>query len=236
MNTSVERLALLSDRELEVVRLAAQGYTNKQIGERLGISWRTAKQHVQNALCRLGLDSRYEFARLFAGEVDWVALRLQLAELTPSQHRVLLAFGREGSRQGAAQRLGTSYENVQHTLYAAQMRLGPEAKGRLLAIARFACRLSQIEETPLSQRELEIVQEIANGYSHHQISRRLGISRATVKNHSKRILDKLGLADCRQIVLWAQQHGWIDDAKANRHLRAQRDVRLAANGGGRYEW
>jgi DNA-binding NarL/FixJ family response regulator len=48
----------LTPRELEVLRLLAQGRTNQEIAETLFISLRTATTHVTNILAKLGLDSR----------------------------------------------------------------------------------------------------------------------------------------------------------------------------------
>jgi predicted ATPase/DNA-binding CsgD family transcriptional regulator len=52
----------LSGRELEVARLVAAGMTNRQIGERLFISWRTAEGHVERIRNKLGVRSRTEVA------------------------------------------------------------------------------------------------------------------------------------------------------------------------------
>jgi DNA-binding NarL/FixJ family response regulator len=48
----------LSPRELEVARLVAQGLANKQIGQTLYVSERTAENHVQHILVKLGLRNR----------------------------------------------------------------------------------------------------------------------------------------------------------------------------------
>lgn len=48
----------LSDRELDVLRLTAQGLTNVEIGERLFISPRTVAQHLQSIYGKLGVNSR----------------------------------------------------------------------------------------------------------------------------------------------------------------------------------
>jgi HD-GYP domain-containing protein (c-di-GMP phosphodiesterase class II) len=48
----------LSDREVEVVRLVAIGRTNRDVGELLGVSPRTAQKHVLNIYQKLGLESR----------------------------------------------------------------------------------------------------------------------------------------------------------------------------------
>lgn len=50
----------LSAREIEVLRLAAQGFTNKAIGVQLGISDRTVQGHLTNIFGKLDVASRTE--------------------------------------------------------------------------------------------------------------------------------------------------------------------------------
>lgn len=52
----------LTSRELEVLGLVAAGHTNREIGERLFISEKTASVHVTHAMDKLGALSRYEAA------------------------------------------------------------------------------------------------------------------------------------------------------------------------------
>ncbi len=52
----------LSPRELEVVKLLAEGLTNRLIARRLYISEHTAKFHVANVLYKLGAPSRTKAA------------------------------------------------------------------------------------------------------------------------------------------------------------------------------
>ena len=59
-------LAALSDREHEILLLVAEGLTNRQIGERLYIAEKTAKNHVSNILSKLGLERRTQAAMLAA--------------------------------------------------------------------------------------------------------------------------------------------------------------------------
>ena len=52
----------LTARELEVLALVAAGHTNREIGDRLFISEKTASVHVTHAMDKLGALSRYEAA------------------------------------------------------------------------------------------------------------------------------------------------------------------------------
>ena len=52
----------LSARQLDVLRLIARGQGNAEIAQALGISPRTAKNHVSNILSKLGLPGRVQAA------------------------------------------------------------------------------------------------------------------------------------------------------------------------------
>jgi DNA-binding CsgD family transcriptional regulator len=53
---------LLSERELEVVRLVADGLSNKQISRRMELSDKTVKNHVSHILAKLQLTARTQVA------------------------------------------------------------------------------------------------------------------------------------------------------------------------------
>ena len=57
-------LATLSERELEVLRLVAEGLTNHEIAQRLVLSEHTVNRHVANILRKLGLPTRAAAASL----------------------------------------------------------------------------------------------------------------------------------------------------------------------------
>jgi DNA-binding NarL/FixJ family response regulator len=61
------RPAGLSDREVEVLRLVAEGLSNRGVARRLYISPRTAEHHVQHIYTKIGVSSRAA-AALFAME------------------------------------------------------------------------------------------------------------------------------------------------------------------------
>ena len=60
--TGARRSGSLTDREVEVLALVAQGLSNPQIAGRLYISRKTASHHVSNVLAKLGVRSRAEAA------------------------------------------------------------------------------------------------------------------------------------------------------------------------------
>jgi HD-GYP domain-containing protein (c-di-GMP phosphodiesterase class II) len=64
----------LTEREVQVLRLAAQGFTAKQIAERLVISAKTADHHIQHIYAKIGVSTRGA-AALFAIEHDLVRPR-----------------------------------------------------------------------------------------------------------------------------------------------------------------
>jgi DNA-binding CsgD family transcriptional regulator len=54
----------LTDSELTVVNLIAQGATNRDVAERLHLSLHTVKTHVHNAFAKLGINSRAQLTQL----------------------------------------------------------------------------------------------------------------------------------------------------------------------------
>lgn len=63
--------------------------------------------------------------------------------------------------------------------------------------------------SPLSSREVEILDYIARGNSNKEIAKSLKISDQTVKNHITSILKKLSVNDRTAAVVHALRHGWI---------------------------
>jgi DNA-binding NarL/FixJ family response regulator len=89
--------------------------------------------------------------------------------------------------------------------------IAPQVTRRL--IARFAAttpdpaRRHKLES--LSEREREVLLEVAHGRSNSQIARRLFIEEATVKSHVSAILLKLGLHSRVQAVILAYETGLV---------------------------
>jgi DNA-binding NarL/FixJ family response regulator len=64
-------------------------------------------------------------------------------------------------------------------------------------------RLSQDVEVPLTQRESEVLRQMALGLTNKEIAKMLGISYETVKEHVQHILRKIGVSDRTQAAVWA---------------------------------
>ena len=64
---TVETLDELTTQEAQVVRLAAQGHTNPEIGAQLFISPRTVEYHLHKIFPKLGISSRKELRRALPG-------------------------------------------------------------------------------------------------------------------------------------------------------------------------
>ncbi|ELR96698.1 helix-turn-helix transcriptional regulator [Gloeocapsa sp. PCC 73106] len=65
------------------------------------------------------------------------------------------------------------------------------------------------KQANLSERELEILQLVANGMTNLEISQNLEISKRTVDNHISNILTKTGTDNRVELVRWALQWGKI---------------------------
>lgn len=88
----------------------------------------------------------------------------------------------------------------------------PVVASKVLDQFRELATLDEASDTvfsPLTPREIEILDCVARGNSNKQIARLLSISDQTVKNHITSILRKLAVNDRTQAVIYALRHGWI---------------------------
>jgi DNA-binding NarL/FixJ family response regulator len=67
----------------------------------------------------------------------------------------------------------------------------------------------EVDQTLLSERELEILQMVASGKSNRAVAEQLSISENTVKYHLKNILQKLGVSNRTEAVTLAMQKGLL---------------------------
>lgn len=72
-----------------------------------------------------------------------------------------------------------------------------------------AGRARQIDPSPLSVRESEVLKRLATGRVYKQIALELGLSTSTVRTHLHNIYGKIGAVDRAQAVLMATERGWL---------------------------
>jgi len=87
---------------------------------------------------------------------------------------------------------------------------------------------------PVTDRQLEILTNVARGRTNRQIGEALGISEKTVRNHLRAISHKLSASDRTHAVVLAIGNGWIaipiesDGDQANPGAPVPREVRAPA--------
>jgi DNA-binding NarL/FixJ family response regulator len=76
-NSVTHEPVILSDRELEILQLIAEGWSNRQIADYLYLSPHTVKNHVHNILKKLRVQRRLEAIK-YASERQWLKRRFPL--------------------------------------------------------------------------------------------------------------------------------------------------------------
>jgi len=61
----------------------------------------------------------------------------------------------------------------------------------------------------LSEREAEVIKQVARGHTNQEIADRLGLSVKTVETYRARAMEKLGLANRAALVRYALERGWL---------------------------
>jgi DNA-binding NarL/FixJ family response regulator len=70
-------------------------------------------------------------------------------------------------------------------------------------------RVAADVEAPLTQRESEVLRQLAFGLTNKEIAQALGISYETVKEHVQHVLRKVGVSDRTQAAVWAVRKGLV---------------------------
>ena len=88
---------------------------------------------------------------------------------------------------------------------------GPGVAARMLQFFRTSRRDLPLNAFPdLTEREREVLDQIARGRGNAEIARALGISGKTVRNHVSNVLGKLAVTDRTQAALKAREAGFGD--------------------------
>ncbi|GCE25421.1 DNA-binding response regulator [Dictyobacter alpinus] len=150
------------------------------------------------------------------------APRLAIIILTPSEDEerlfqsIKVGAAAYTTRNISSEELVDTVRKVSHGEYL--IRDDVLAKPQLASRVLKSFRELTVEEeeteqkdvySPLSSREVEILDYIARGNSNKEIAKSLKISDQTVKNHITSILKKLSVNDRTAAVVHALRHGWI---------------------------
>jgi DNA-binding NarL/FixJ family response regulator len=89
--------------------------------------------------------------------------------------------------------------------------LDPATTARLLARVRIVEEKAEAEVfRALSERELEVLAEVARGKTNAEIGRTLNLSEKTVRNYLSSVLEKLGLSNRIELATFAVEHQLFD--------------------------
>ncbi len=215
--------SLQGERDIEIVGCAT--------------SLEEAKQHAQDCdiiLLSCGLPSQGALAVTHAfrsGRAKIIVMGL------PESESAILRFVEAGAA-GYVSREDSTGEllNTIRAVHRGHALISPQVAGALIArTAELAERATQNSLAPLartvrpnlSERELEVLTLIAEGYNNQEIARRLTIELGTVKNHVHNILKKLDVGTREQAAACLP---WIERkavaANAVSHLGAVPDARF----------
>lgn len=90
-----------------------------------------------------------------------------------------------------------------------EVRLDPRAQARLMRELRRPAEPDVVGRDALTEREFEVLQQLARGATNKAIAQALGVGEATVKTHVSSLLAKLGLKSRTQAALHALREGWV---------------------------
>jgi DNA-binding NarL/FixJ family response regulator len=154
--------------------------------------------------------------------VDGVEATRRLAEQAPDVQVVVLTTYADDESVMAALRAGArgyltkdaSSDEIERAIRDAacgRTRLDPAVQQRLVELVTGgpAPGSSQVSppDTPLTDRETEVLALMADGLANRDIARRLFVTEATVKTHVNNIFGKLGVGDRAAAVAWAFRSG-----------------------------
>jgi DNA-binding NarL/FixJ family response regulator len=155
--------------------------------------------------------------------LDGIGATRQLLSVLPQTQVLMLTTFDEDDYIIAALRAGAiGYllkdmpdHDLAHAVYAAHRgiyQLDPAVGRRMLTALRPGAPAAVSADTSLSEiseRERDVVRQIARGATNREIAAALVISEGTVKTHISNILGKLGLRDRTQIAMFARDHGIV---------------------------
>jgi NarL family two-component system response regulator LiaR len=148
---------------------------------------------------------------------DGVQVIIEVKEENPAARILVLTSYAEGEKAFPAIKAGalgyllkdTSPEELLqaiHNVYRGRISLHPTVARLLVEELGQPSELPPTEE-PLTEREVDVLQLVAQGMSNQEIAETLVVGERTVSTHVSNILDKLHLANRTQATLYALRKG-----------------------------
>jgi len=188
---------------------------------------RAGLESVVRSSSSLELAGALDWWRVGAGEFQADAVLLDAGDLESdrlaglvgefSQRIVLLAEPSDATLVRSALRMGvrgvisreSTPDEIESAIQAASAGLIVVSAGSLPELLPESRSVTEALTEPLSDRELEVLNLIAEGLSNKLIAEGLGISEHTVKTHVTAILTKLGAASRTEAVSQAIRRGLV---------------------------
>lgn len=173
------------------------------------------KQILQNVIPIMTVDTFGSFAELVVNQPDtymhyFVSMNIVLRERPFFQERqrktIVLTLQLEE----------TSQLSEFHSLCINQPE--PQLIRQILMLAQYAHGKGQhlppipkvLQQKILSDREIEVMSLIVQGYINKEIADQLHIGLSTVITHRKNIMEKLGMKSVSALTIYAVMHGYVD--------------------------
>ncbi len=181
---------------------------------------RAGLESVVRSSSSLQLAGAVDLALVNSADIQADVLLLEADEIQPEEHAlpvVLLLDTADAALLNSALRSGVravisreatpeEIESAIQAVNAGLIVIAPESLPDLLQDVR---PIAEALAEPLSERELEVLDVIAEGLSNKLIAHRLGISEHTVKTHVASIFAKLGAASRTEAVSLAIRRGLV---------------------------
>ena len=182
------------------------------------------KSILQMVMPIMTVDCYGSFAELEANQPDqyfhyFVAMNIVLENKAFFQERrkkTIVLNNQTEHEDTKTQRNGVSYLDGFHCLNA-NVPEGELVKA-LLMLEQHAHGQGQhlpampkvLQQKILSDREIEVMSLIVQGFINKEIADKLNISLSTVITHRKNIMDKLGMKSVSALTIYAVMHGYVD--------------------------
>lgn len=104
--------------------------------------------------------------------------------------------------RGLARRLLNEFQNKEYMMNMRNRRINNEK-----------CSARVVEETVLTERQIEVLKLVSKGKTYCQVGDALGITERTIKYHMARIIEKLQLENKAQAIVYASKLGLLGSKK-----------------------